>query len=299
MARFAMYLQYLPAFEAAARLGSVRRAAEELNLSPSAISLQLKKLAEVTGIALFEKSGRNVVLTPPGREFSQAVALSLSQLDAAARASRVLSPGEKPASLSISLPTALGIAWLSAAVVEFAESRDIANLRINEAIRESEVDWEGNDIAVVYDNPPFHGKYWRLLSDVRLKTVCSPILFPRLDLQHRERKLNGITLLHEDDGDEWKKWAVAARVSLQGSARVRVDSVAQAVASAVQGRGIALVSDVLTRNYLGEGRLIQPFSTAINAASAYYIVCTQARSEDPLLQSLIDRIIEYLRPQRS
>jgi LysR family transcriptional regulator, glycine cleavage system transcriptional activator len=298
LTRFAMYLQYLPAFEAVARLGSVRKAAEELNLSPSAISLQLKRLTEVTGIPLLEKAGRNIVLTPPGREFSQAVALSLSQLDAAARSSRALSPGGKPASLSISLPTALGIAWLSAAVVEFAESRNIANLRIHEAIRESEVDWETNDIAVVYDNPPFHGKYWRLLSDVRLKTVCSPILFPRLDLQHRDRKLNGITLLHEDQGDEWKKWAVAARVSLQGSARVRVDSVAQAVASAVQGRGIALLSDVLTRNYLAEGRLIQPFSTAINAAAAYYLVCAQERSEEGLLQSLMDQVSEHLRPSR-
>jgi LysR family transcriptional regulator, glycine cleavage system transcriptional activator len=83
-----LYLQYLPAFEAAATLGSIRGAAEALNLSPSAISLQLKKLGEATGIILFEKSGRNVVLTPAGREFSNAVALTLSQLESTARASR-------------------------------------------------------------------------------------------------------------------------------------------------------------------------------------------------------------------
>jgi LysR family transcriptional regulator, glycine cleavage system transcriptional activator len=58
MARQLAFLHYLPAFEAVARLSSMREAAEELNLSPSAISLQIKKLSEATGIALFEKSGR-------------------------------------------------------------------------------------------------------------------------------------------------------------------------------------------------------------------------------------------------
>ncbi|MBL0373618.1 LysR family transcriptional regulator [Rhizobium sp. KVB221] len=299
MPRFAMYLQYLPAFEAASRLGSVRAAAEELNLSPSAISLQLKKLSDTTGIALFERSGRNLALTQAGRDFSQAVALTLSQLDLAARGAREQDPDRQAKSLTISVPTALGIAWLSSVVVEFAESRNITNLTINEAIAHSAVDWEANDMAVVYDNPPFPGKHWQLLSEVRLQAVCSPILFPRLDLQHRDRKLNGIAVLHEDEGDEWKKWARACRVSLQGSPHVRVDSVAQAVASAVQGRGIALVSDVLTRNYLSEGRLIQPFSTSINAAAAYYIVCAAERAEDPLLLSLADRILESLKPARS
>lgn len=69
MSRFLPYLQYLPAFEATARLGGVRQAAEELNLSPSAISLQLKKLSDATGIILFRKSGRNVALTQAGRDF--------------------------------------------------------------------------------------------------------------------------------------------------------------------------------------------------------------------------------------
>ena len=76
MSRLPPYLQYLPAFEATARLGGVRHAAEELNLSPSAISLQLKKLSDATGIILFQKSGRNVALTQAGKDFSQAVAIS-------------------------------------------------------------------------------------------------------------------------------------------------------------------------------------------------------------------------------
>jgi len=298
MGRLAPYLQYLPAFEATARLGGVRHAAEELNLSPSAISLQLKKLSDATGISLFQKSGRNVALTEAGKDFSQAVAISLGQLDTATRASRTITSGGQPASLSISVPTALGIAWLTATIVDFAETQGIANLTINEAITAAEVDWEKNDLAIVYDNPPFAGKSWRSLGEVRLCAVCSPTLFPRLDLRNRDRKLSSVALLHEDDGGEWAKWSIAARIGLDGNTRVRVNSVAQAIASAVQGRGVALVSDVLTRNYLTEGRLIQPFSTTINAAREYYIVCQVDRASDPVLRVLADRVLEHMRPGR-
>jgi LysR family glycine cleavage system transcriptional activator len=298
MSRLPPYLQYLPAFEATARLGSVRQAAEELHLSPSAISLQLKKLSDATGIVLLQKSGRNVSLTQAGRDFSQTVAISLGQLDTATRASRKLVSGDHPSSLSVSVPTALGIAWLTATLVDFAQTHGISNLTINEAITAAEVDWTGNDLAIVYDNPPFTGKYWRLLSQVRLCAVCSPTLFPRLDLRNRDGKLSSVALLHEDDGGEWAKWSIAARIALEGNTRVRVNSVAQAIASAVQGRGVALVSDVLTRNFLSEGRLIQPFSTTINAAREYYIVCAVDRANDPVLRTLADHVVEQLRPGR-
>lgn len=290
------YLQYLPAFEAAARLGSVRQAAGELNLSPSAVSLQLKKLGEATGIALFRKSGRNVVLTQAGRDFSQAVAISLGQIDTATRTSRRAAAGEQPVSLSVSVPTALGIAWLTAAIIGFAEGHGISKLSIDEAMTAAEVDWTRNDIAVVYDNPPFTGKHWRLLGEVRLSAVCAPTLLSRLDLRNRERKLSAVTLLHEDDGGEWAKWSVAARIGLEGNTHVRVNSVAQAIASAIQGRGVALVSDVLTRNALNEGRLIQPFPTTINAAREYYIVSPVERAGEPILRALADRLIEHLHP---
>ncbi|HEV2503531.1 MAG TPA: LysR family transcriptional regulator [Mesorhizobium sp.] len=299
MVRPLAFLPYLKAFEAVSRLGTLRGAADELHLSPSAISLQLRKLGDVTGIVLFERDGRNVALTEAGRDFSRTVSQTLAQLSAAVRDSGRHDVHGATRSLSVSLPTALGVAWLSSAVVEFAESRGISNLTINEAIVADAVDWERSDIAIVYDNPPFPGRSWQLLSEVQLKTVCSPVLFPRLDLQHRERRLNGITLLHEDDGQEWNKWAIAARVDLQGSARVRVPSVAHAVSSAVQGRGIALLSNVLTGSYLNEGRLIQPFSTAINAARAYYFVSAADRADDPLLKAFVARMIEFLETMKN
>ena len=76
MAHSLAFLPYLKVFEAVARLGSLRAAAEELNLSPSAVSLQLRRLGEVTELTLFRKVGRNVVLTPVGRDVHQATSAS-------------------------------------------------------------------------------------------------------------------------------------------------------------------------------------------------------------------------------
>lgn len=294
MSRPPAYLKYLPAFEAIVRLGGVRHAAEELNLSPGAISLQIRKLGEATGIALFQRAGRRIVLTRAGKDFSQAVAISLGQLDTAARASRETTSASQPASLSISVPTALGMAWLAAAIVDFAQSQGISDLAINEAIGAADVDWESNDLAVVYDNPPFMGKCWRLLSEVRLCAVCSPTLLPQLELRNRDRKLKSVTLLHEDDGGEWARWSVAARIGIESNMHVRVNSMVQAIASAVQGRGVALASDVLTRGYLADGRLIQPFSPTVNAARGYYILYEESRANDPTLRALIDHMASQL-----
>lgn len=284
------FLHYLPAFEAVVRLGSVRTAAQELNLSPSAVSLQMRKLAAAAAIPLFVKQGRNVALTRAGEEFARSVLVPLGQLELATRTARDVDGSDRPNSLSVSVPTGLGIAWLSGELVAFAERLGIPDLRLNEAIRADDVNWEANDVAVVYDNPPFPGLRWRSLGEVRLSTVCSPVLFPRLEPQHRDRRLNGVTLLHEDDGEEWARWAIAARVSLADSGRVKVATIAQAVASAMHGHGIALVSDILARGYLAAGRLIQPFATSINAARAYYVLCREERSHEPLIQALFDEI---------
>ncbi|WP_193733992.1 LysR substrate-binding domain-containing protein [Komagataeibacter sp. FXV3] len=247
---------------------------------------------------MFEKKGRNVRLTRAGQDFAHAVAVSLGQLEIATRSAHIIEASTAPQALTVSLPPSLGMAWLNSTIIQFSESHNIPDLTIKSAMVLSDVDWETCDIAVVYDRPPFLGKNWHILSNVRLIPVCSPIFFPNLDLQKRHTTLTGITLLHEDDGHEWSRWAVTAGMSLMGSQRVCVASAAHAIASAVQGRGIALASDVLTRNYLAEGALIHPFPKSINASHDYYIICPEKRSEEPLIRSLVEHIVSCMRPIR-
>ncbi|KZY41381.1 hypothetical protein A3731_12110 [Roseovarius sp. HI0049] len=294
MPRRLTYLQYLPAFDAVVRKGSVRAAAEELNLSPGAVSLQIRNLSDTLGVALFERSGRALRLTRPGRSFATSVAAGLSQIEAAERVARETTRSGETVSLRVSVPTGLGVAWLSAALISFAQDRRVPELAINEAITAPNVDWDVNDVAVVYGSAPFPDLNWRLLHDVKLRTVCSPTLFPKLDLQRRDRTLRGVTLLHEDDGAEWNRWAAAARASLDGTQFVKMGSLAQAIASATQGKGIALASDVLTRSLLTEGRLIQPFNTTITAAGKYYMVSPANRIVSERMKALLEDLQDFL-----
>jgi LysR family glycine cleavage system transcriptional activator len=224
------FLPYLRAFEAVSRLGTLRGAADELHLSPSAISLQLKKLSNITGVQLFARTGRNVTLTETGHEFYQSVSDALGTLADLVRLAVEREGEPKERSLSVSLPPSIGIAWLTAAIVEFATSRNMTSLSINQAVTCAEVDWHANDIAVVYDQPPFPGKRWELLSEVRLCAVCAPTLLGRMDLHSRDRKLHGFALLHEDGGEQWSRWSLAARVKLSDNIRVKVPSAAHCLA---------------------------------------------------------------------
>lgn len=289
------FLPYIRVFEAVARIGSVRQAADELGLSPGAVSLQLRRLSETTGLTLLEKSGRNIRLTTAGRDFAQTVSHAIGNLAVAVENNAERQLENQQTKLTVALPPALAIAWMASLLMQFADARGVSDLAMRSCIRASDVQWDDVDLAVVYDNPPFNGLWWQVVSDVKLRTICSPLLFPRLEGSHRDRKLRDVTLLHEDDGREWSRWAAAARISLEGSRSVRVPSVAVAVASALQGQGIALVSDVLTRSYLQEGRLIQPFATAIPASAGYYLLCPTEKAEAPLIQALAHQIAAHLR----
>jgi LysR family glycine cleavage system transcriptional activator len=289
------FLPYLRAFEAVSRLGTLRGAADELHLSPSAISLQLKKLSNITGVQLFARTGRNVTLTETGHEFYQSVSDALGTLADLVRLAVEREGEPKERSLSVSLPPSIGIAWLTAAIVEFATSRNMTSLSINQAVTCAEVDWHANDIAVVYDQPPFPGKRWELLSEVRLCAVCAPTLLGRMDLHSRDRKLHGFALLHEDGGEQWSRWSLAARVKLSDNIRVKVPSAAHAIAAAVQGKGIALLSDVVSQAHLAEGSLVRPFATTLEATNAYFLVWKVESSAAELTTALAEYLRGYLK----
>lgn len=291
------YLPYMRAFEAVARHGSVRGAGDELGLSPSAVSLQMRKLAEATGLKLIEKSGRGIRLTAAGREFSQTVRRSLAELQRGLQSAAQGLETDHRRKLRISVPPSLGVAWLAGAIVEHLERSDLPQVTVSTCRSAADVDWNGTDLAVVYDNPPFAGFWWQLLSEVRLRLVCSPLLLPRAELR-RARQLRDVTLLHEDDGQEWSRWATASGVNIDGVRHAYFASVALALSCAVQGRGVALVSNVLAWAELQRGRLIQPLPAEIPASRAYYIVSPSDPRGDGTIATIVEFMTDFVRDVR-
>jgi len=280
-------LPYLRAFDAVAQHGSVRRASEELGLTPGAVSLQLRRLGEITGLDLFEKSGRGIRLTPAGESFSHAVRSGLSDIALGLHDAQALGADQPDKPLRVSIPPALGIAWLAGAIVEYARQAGRTRVHVLSGTGLSGIDWDAVDLAVVWDTPPFPGCWWKLLTDVESQPVCAPRLLARLGSDNPVRNLKDVTILHEDDGKTWANWAAKTNVAIDDAAHVYFPSPALAQAAAVQGQGVALISSLLAATDIQEGRLVRLFRTSISRSRGYYFVCPAERAELPLITSAI------------
>jgi len=276
-------LSYVRAFEAVGRRGSVRLAADELHVTPGAVSQQLRKLQVELGVALVERDGRRLRLTVAGRTLMAASGAALGELSRCIDSLATRAAGRDRRRFVVSVPLSLGVSWLIPRMFAFLELANIAEVDVRHATSAADVDWRGVDAALVYDNPPFSGFWWEKLSDVQLRPVMSPRLlqsgvFESPQAFTRER------LLHEDDGSEWRRWLAAARVTRTADRHAFFDSLVMVLAAAEAGHGVALVSDFVTHEAVGAGRLVAPQLLSIPASRGYFLLAPADRAHDPLLR---------------
>ena len=284
-------LAYLRAFEAMARLGSVRAAALELNLTAGAVSQQLHNLRDALGVDLFRREGRRLRLTDAGQALRRSVGNALAEIGACVDEIATRRDAWEATTLTVSVPPTLGMSWLTPLMFAFIGEVGLASFRMLPAVEMGQVDWRASDVAIVYGNPPWKGYWWRPMANVTLRPVCSPrLLYGPAPL----RSVGDVAdhcLLHEDDGSEWRRWLQAADVERPAGRNAYFGALVMALTAALEGNGLALVSDFLVQDYLRSGRLVRPFETAVAASHNYYCVCAEARSQDPLVSRFIDWIV--------
>lgn len=280
----------LGAFEAVARLGHVGAAALELNLTPGAVSQQLRKLQSSLEVELFERDGRRIRLTPRGDRLRRTVTAALDDIGGCV-SELAAGPDLKQAdSLRLSAPPALGVAWLSSLMFEFCQSFGLSSFKMTAALDAAQIDWRQTDVAIIYGMPPKEGFSWRLIATVKLRPICSPAL---LNSAGGLRSLTDVIdqwLLHEDDGTEWRRWLSAARIRRAPRHNAYFGTLMMAIAAALEGKGLALVSDLLAQDYLKSGRLVRPYSIGVEATRSYYCICPEGRAGEPLIERFMDWI---------
>ncbi len=286
----ARVLPFLRAFDAVARLGYVRSAAVELNLTPGAVSHQIKTLEQNLGVALFVRDRRRLALSLHGQAFQHTVAEMLRELERGLEAIRPSDEADPQMSLSISAPSGLGHIWLAPRLIDIADQIGLPTFESHVARELSEIDWRRIDIAIVYDNPPWPGYFWEPLPNLSLSPLCSPALLhalplrqPRDILQHR--------LLHEDSGGEWQRWLNAAKVTAPAPRNAYFNRLTMAFNAALTGHGVALVSDFLASKYLRAGQLARAFELSIPAAKRYHVVVVESRRQEPLIARTLELIL--------
>lgn len=285
MARRLPPLNSLRAFEAAARHLSFAKAADELHVTPAAISHHIKALEDHLGVKLFRRLNRAVRLTDAG----QACAAGLSDaFDRMAVALERLRAQESSGPLTVSTSPALAAKWLVPRLERFQDLYPEIDVRVSAAMWLVDFAREDVDVAIRYGREPYPGLLAELLLTNEVVPVCAPALVEGSRRLRAPEDLRHHTLLHDDtatsDGayPNWAMWLRAAGVDgVDPSRGPRFDYPGLVLEAAAAGRGVALALSTVVAADLAAGRLVMPFAVAAPTPFAYYVVCPQATAERP------------------
>jgi len=276
-------LRSIAAFEAAARHGSFTRAAEELNLTPGAISHAIRALEDRLGQQLFLRTGRAVKLTPAGLTLAARVRLSLGLLSDAFDAA----PWRERDRLVVSTTYSIGQKILAPALPQLQEA--CAGARLDVRCTDSLADFEdGVDVAIRFGPGGWRGLESRLLGNEELFPVASPRLADALPTT--QAKLADHLLIHQPESG-WRLWLDPEEPDPTRSAPVLyVDSALMVIDGAASGVGIGLARGRLVAADLATGRLIRILERSAQAEYSYWAVWSGSSPKLPLIAAFVEAV---------
>ena len=283
-------LNLLRAFEAAARLGSFREAGEELNVTASAISQQVKVLEEQLGVTLFERQPRGLVLNDVGRQYANAIRPHLSALDEATR----LLLETHPQVLRVTLMPPLANRLVFPRLADFRARHPDIELRIDTNLKYLDLQQRHVDLAVRFGMPPWPGCVWEKLADLHFCIICSPAVASEYGLRDNPRNIAKVPLVHMTTRPErWPR--VFAELGLPPPARdgYHVDDYPASIEAATS-LGAALAVMPLEQLLIDSGRVVAVGPDLGPLPEAIYAVMLPERQHQPEIQAFLDWLREQL-----
>jgi LysR family glycine cleavage system transcriptional activator len=282
-------LSALRAFEAAARHASAKQAAQELSVTATAISHQIRALEESLGVALFVRKPRQLELTMAGRELQQVLESAFDSIGAAVER---LSATPSRQAITLSTTPAVAVRWLLSWVCMLRDSHPTIDLRIHASHEPVALDGVTADIAIRYGDGRWPGLVAEKLFDNTFVPACSPLLG-----LHDAAELPRHTLIHFRNQAaisspmDWAVWQKQAQVpGLDVSAGLVFSDETHAVSAAVGAQGVALMSRQLIEDELKEGRLVQPFGPELEG-KPFFLVYPENRRNDPTIRAVREWIM--------
>ncbi len=269
-------LHALRAFEAAARHLSFARAAVELNLTPSAISHQIRHLEESLGRRLFERRHRGLELTAVGRVYFPLVRGAFEQLAQAT----VLIGGTGPELrnvLTISCMPSFAMVWLIPRLPAFQAAHPAIEVRLDTSSRFVDFARDGIDVGIRFGTGHWPGVAAEFLFSETLFPICAPALIAAKGGLSRPDDLARFPLIHIMPYiDDWRLWLTAAGATgVDPDRGSRFDNNLAAYRAAEEGLGVAIGRGVLLEGPLASGRLVAPFEVKVTTSHAYYFACAE------------------------
>ena len=282
-------LNALRAFEAIARHLSFAKAADELHVTPAALSHQIRALEEQLGLPLFHRRTRAIELTDAGRLIYpglhagfQSVRGAMAQLDRS-RDSNVL---------VISATPGLVAKWLMPRLWRFLHAHPDIDARVSAAMKVADFAAEDVDVAIRLSKGDHPGLHVEKLFDDSLLPLCSPRLveqglrsaadLPRFPLIHYDIQMSMRA------PPQWADWFAVAGLQGDATRGLTVNVADHALDAAVAGAGVSLSFKLIASDDVHSGRLVSPFGPELPLASGYHFVCPKGHEKRPHVRAFRD-----------
>lgn len=285
MAISTLPLNGLRAFEAAGRHLSFTRAAEELHVTPAAISHQIRALEERLGHELFVRQHKVLELSQAGRLLHPGLRDGFVLLDRAVARLATLRTDNR---LVVTCAPTLAARWLLPRLERFQAEHPEIEVHLMTSHRMVDLDEHEVDIALRYGHGNYPGLHAEPLLDDGMTPVCSPRLIAGDPPLRTPQDLAHQILLHDDSWGylgstpDWDMWLRAAGVTgVDASRGPHFDVASMALAAAAMGRGVALTTRSLVADDLENGRLVAPFDLTLAIDAKVWFVCLPEALERP------------------
>lgn len=289
-------LSQLHTFEAVSRRKSFTAAADELCLTQSAVSRQIKSLEATLGRSLFRRKHRAIELTVEGRKLFEAVTRGLDEI--AQSVDELRARNETP-QITVGASVAFSYFWLMPRLERFSERCPNIDLRVLATDQQVDLNKGDTDIAVLQGDGIWEGVETRRLFGERVYPVCSPGYLRDHPELLRPSDCLDQTLIHLEGGGniwgavDWQIWLKRQGVTGQPVRRgISLNSYPMVLQGAEAGRGIALGWGYITDAMLADGRLVCPVGEAMETQNGYYIGASLEGVSNPAVASFFQWILE-------
>lgn len=288
MARRLPPLTALRAFEAAARLGGVSKAADELHVTHAAVSHQIRALEEWFGRALFTRAGRQIRLTDIGARLLPPVSAAL---DGIAEAVDAVCEAANKRVLTVSAAPSVAYKLIVPRLGSFAATEPETEVHLHHATALSNFTTDGVDVAVRFGRGGWPGTVTKRILDGFSQPFASPVLLQRegialSDLPLAPERIAELTLYHEDSTEYWSTWfEKAGAKGIRFSHGAVYHDAASILNVAVAGQAAVLARPALAEAELSSGMLVPLSDVKIDEDAGYYLVYPPSKASDPLVRS--------------
>ncbi len=287
-------LTALRAFEAAARHLSFALAAAELNVTPAALSFQIKSLEAHFGAPLFRRLNRAVELTEAGSALAPGATDGFRTLAAAWRTAQRTQDHQ---SLTVTAGPAFTAKWLAPRLFEFAQAHPEIELRFSASLRVMDFARDNIDVAIRFAKQVDPDLFTLPLAEEWVTPVMTPAMAKQFPTP---QSLRDAPLIVDDSiafiypPSDWNAWLAAMNIAAPASFGPRFSQADHATDAALAGAGVVLGRRALVLKYLAEGQLVAPYEFALATGARFWFLCPKAAQDRPQIVAFRDWIMREI-----